>query len=74
MRHERRSMMFQSAMLAGVTLTMVLGTAGGVAAQALKDLKTSDTPLVRRRGAARHPTRVAAIQRRGRVAELPFRF
>ncbi len=36
----------RSAILAGVTVGAVLGTAGNVTAQALKDVQTSDTPLV----------------------------
>jgi len=39
-------MLCRSAILVGVTLAGVLGTAIGVEAQALKDLQTPDTPLV----------------------------
>jgi len=39
-------MLCRSAILVGVTLAGVLGTAIGVGAQALKDLQTPDTPLV----------------------------
>jgi pimeloyl-ACP methyl ester carboxylesterase len=46
MRGQRVSMSCRSAVLAIVTLAGVLGTAGSVAAQALTDLQTPDTPLV----------------------------
>ena len=39
-------MLCRPAILAGVTVGAVLGTAGNVTAQALKDVQTSDTPLV----------------------------
>ena len=40
------SMLYRPAILTGVALAAVLGTAGGVTAQALKDVQTPDTPLV----------------------------
>jgi len=43
---QRFSASCRSAILVGVTLAGVLGTAIGVEAQALKDLQTPDTPLV----------------------------
>ena len=43
---QRFSMLGQSALLVGVTLVAVLGTATDAAAQALKDVQTPDTPLV----------------------------
>ena len=46
MESQRFSTLCRSALLAVVTLAGVLGTASGVAAQALKDLQTPDTPLV----------------------------
>ena len=46
MRSQRFSMFCRSAILVGVTLAGVLGTAIGVMAQALKDVQTPDTPLV----------------------------
>ena len=46
MRGERFSKLCRSAILFGATLAGVLGTAGGVRAQALEDLQTPDTPLV----------------------------
>ncbi len=42
----RVSLCCRSAILVGVTVAAVLGTAVGVMAQALKDLQTSDAPLV----------------------------
>ena len=39
-------MLCRSAILVGVTLAGVLGTAIGIQAQALEDLQTPDTPLV----------------------------
>ena len=39
-------MLCRSAILVGVTLTSVLGTAASVLAQSLKDVQTPDTPLV----------------------------
>lgn len=46
MRSQRFSMLCRSAILAGAALAGVLGTAGDVMAQALKDVQTPDTPLV----------------------------
>lgn len=46
MRPLRFSMSFRTAALASLTLAAVVSTADGVAAQAIKDLQTSDTPLV----------------------------
>jgi len=43
---QRSSMLCRSAILVGVTLAGVLGTAIGIQAQALEDLQTPDTPLV----------------------------
>jgi len=43
---QRFSMSYHSALLAGVTIAAVLGAAGNVMAQALKDVQTSDTPLL----------------------------
>ena len=44
--NERCSMLRRSAFPAGVFLAAVLGTPGGAVAQALKDVRTPDTPLV----------------------------
>ena len=46
MHSQRLSMLGRSAILVGVTLVGVLGTATGAVAQALKDVQTADTPLV----------------------------
>ena len=46
MHSQRFSMRSRSAILVGVTLVGVLGTATGAVAQALKDVQTADTPLV----------------------------
>ena len=46
MRWKRLSMVSRVAVLAGVALTSVVSSAGGAAAQAIKDLKTPGTPLV----------------------------
>ena len=46
MRTQRFSIVSRSAILAGVAVAAVLGTAGNVTAQALKDVQTPDTPLV----------------------------
>ncbi len=46
MHSQRVSMLGQSALLVGVTLAGVLGTATGALAQALKDVQAADTPLV----------------------------
>ena len=46
MGRQRFSMLCRSAILVGVTLAGVLGTAIGATAQALKDVQTPDTPLV----------------------------
>ena len=46
MSSQRFSMLCRSAILAGATVAAVLGTAGNAMAQALKDVQTSDTPLV----------------------------
>ena len=43
---QRYAMLGRSAILVGVTLAGVLGTPIDVVAQALKDVQTSDTPLV----------------------------
>lgn len=45
---QRLPILGRSAMLAGVTAAAVLGAAGDVMAQALKDVQTPDTPLVLR--------------------------
>jgi len=46
MTSERISMLPRSTIPAGVFLAVVLGTPGGAIAQALKDVRTPDTPLV----------------------------
>ena len=46
MRRQRFSRLYRRAILAGVIVAAVLGTAGDVMAQALKDVQTPDTPLV----------------------------
>ena len=46
MRSERFVMLVRTAVVIGVALAGLLGTAGNVMAQALKDVQTSDTPLV----------------------------
>lgn len=46
MRSERFSILFRSAILAGVIVTLVLATAGDAMAQALRDVQVADTPLV----------------------------
>ena len=46
MESQRFSMLCRSAMLAVVTIAGVLGMAKSVAAQAITDLQTPDTPLV----------------------------
>ena len=43
---QRFSIVSRSAILVGFTLVAVVGTAGNVTAQALKDVQTADTPLV----------------------------
>jgi pimeloyl-ACP methyl ester carboxylesterase len=43
---QRFSMWYRPAILAGVTVAAVLGAAGHVMAQALKDVQAADTPLV----------------------------
>ena len=45
-RSQRFVMLVRSAVVVGVSLAGVLGAAGNVMAQALKDVQTSDTPLV----------------------------
>ena len=46
MRSQRVSTLCRSSIVAGATLAVVLGTAVNAKAQALKDVQTSDTPLV----------------------------
>ena len=46
MRYQRLSTWSRAAVVAGAALTMVFSSEGGAAAQAVKDLKTPDTPLV----------------------------
>jgi hypothetical protein len=43
---QRVWMLFRAAILVGVTVAVVFGAAGAVTAQALKDVRTPDTPLV----------------------------
>jgi hypothetical protein len=44
MGRQRFSMLYRPGMLAGVIVAAVLDTAGHLAAQALKDVQTPDTP------------------------------
>ena len=46
MRSQRFVMLVRTAVVVGVALAGLLGTAGNVMAQALKDVQTSDKPLV----------------------------
>ena len=46
MRSQRVSTLCRLSIVAGATLAVVLGTAVNAKAQALKDVQTSDTPLV----------------------------
>ena len=46
MRRQRFSMLYRRGILASLTVAAVLGPAGDLAAQALKDVHTPDTPLV----------------------------
>ena len=46
MRSQRLVMLVRSGVVVGVSLASVLGATGNVMAQALKDVQTSDTPLV----------------------------